>query len=178
MNAMMGLIAVLFPYQGRMRESYLMIIGAATFDKLDGALARRLGLTEPLPEEIGQRKINLGNLMDDFADAVSFCIVPGWIFYICLRDIAPEHFTHLPIGLVALLYVGLGLGRLVYFTIDKAPVNVLRLRLPEGAVNSSVEAPQIKTSELRGGEWVLDLDRKLLWRNHLHRCRRGCPGQQ
>jgi hypothetical protein len=34
-----------------MREAYLMLIGAATFDKLDGALARRLGLTEPLPEE-------------------------------------------------------------------------------------------------------------------------------
>jgi hypothetical protein len=50
----------------------------------------------------------------------------------------------------------------VTFTIEKAPVNVLRLRLPEGAVNSSVQAPQIKTSELRRGEWVLDLDRKLL----------------
>ena len=72
MNAMMGLMAVFFAYQGRIRESYLMIIGAATFDKLDGAVARRLGLTEPLPEEVGQRKINLGNLMDDFADAVSF----------------------------------------------------------------------------------------------------------
>ena len=56
MNAMMGLIAVFFAYQGRIRESYLMIIGAATFDKLDGALARRLGLTEPLPEEIGNAR--------------------------------------------------------------------------------------------------------------------------
>ena len=47
MNAMMGLVAVFFAYQGRFREAYLMMLGAATFDKLDGALARRLGLTEP-----------------------------------------------------------------------------------------------------------------------------------
>ena len=39
-------------------------------------VARRLGLTEPLPEEVGQRKINLGNLMDDFADAVSLLGTP------------------------------------------------------------------------------------------------------
>jgi len=147
MNAMMGLVAVFFAYQGRIRESYLMIIGAATFDKLDGALARRLGLTEPLPEEIGQRKINLGNLMDDFADAVSFCIVPGWIFYICLRDIAPEHFTHLPVGLVALLYVGLGLGRLIYFTIDKAPIPGFFKGLPTPAGAMLVLAPLIAFSQ-------------------------------
>lgn len=110
MNALMGLIAVFFAYQGRIREAYLMIIGAATFDKLDGAVARRLGLTEQLPHEEAERKINLGSLMDDFADAVSFCIVPGWIFSICLRNLAPEQFAHLPVGLVALLYIGAGLG--------------------------------------------------------------------
>jgi CDP-diacylglycerol--serine O-phosphatidyltransferase len=147
MNAMMGLMAVFFAYQGRIRESYLMIIGAATFDKLDGAVARRLGLTEPLPEEVGQRKINLGNLMDDFADAVSFCIVPGWVFYICLRDITPDQFTHLPVGLVAILYVGLGLGRLVYFTIDKAPIPGFFKGLPTPAGAMLVLAPLITFSQ-------------------------------
>jgi CDP-diacylglycerol--serine O-phosphatidyltransferase len=82
MNALMGLIAVFFAYQGRMREAYLMLIGAATFDKLDGALARRLGLTEPLPDEPPKKKINMGSIMDDLADAISFCMVPAWIFYI------------------------------------------------------------------------------------------------
>lgn len=147
MNAMMGLIAVFFAYQGRIRESYLMIIGAATFDKLDGMVARRLGLTEPLPEEIGQRKVNLGNLMDDFADAVSFCIVPGWIFYICLREIAPEQFLHLPVGLVALLYIGLGLSRLVYFTIDKTPIPGFFKGLPTPAGAMLVLAPLITFSQ-------------------------------
>ena len=48
MNAMMGLLAVFFAGQGKMTESYLLLIGAAVFDKLDGAMARKLGLTEPI----------------------------------------------------------------------------------------------------------------------------------
>jgi CDP-diacylglycerol--serine O-phosphatidyltransferase len=147
MNAMMGLMAVFFAYQGRIRESYLMIIGAATFDKLDGALARRLGLTDPLPEEVQQRKINLGNLMDDFADAVSFCIVPGWIFYICLRDLNPDQFTHLPVGLAALLYSGMGLARLVYFTLDKSPIPGFFKGLPTPAGAMLVLAPLISYNQ-------------------------------
>ncbi len=156
MNAMMGLVAVFFAYQGRVRESYLMIIGAATFDKLDGAVARRLGLTEPLPEEIEQRKINLGNLMDDFADAVSFCIVPGWIFYICLRDITPDQFVHLPVGLVALLYSAMGLGRLIYFTLDKTPIPGFFKGLPTPAGAMLVLAPLISFSQAvnEASPWV------------------------
>ncbi len=156
MNAMMGLIAVFFAYQGRVREAYLMIIGAATFDKLDGAVARRLGLTEPLPEEVGQRKINLGNLMDDFADAVSFCIVPGWIFYICLRDIAPQQFVHLPVGLVALLYSAMGLGRLIYFTLDKTPIPGFFKGYPTPAGAMLVLAPLISFSQAvnEASHWV------------------------
>jgi len=156
MNAMMGLIAVFFAYQGRIRESYLMIIGAATFDKLDGALARRLGLTEPLPEEAAQRKINLGNLMDDFADAVSFCIVPGWIFYICLRDIAPGQFAHFPVGLVAVLYSAMGLARLVYFTLDKTPIPGFFKGLPTPAGAMLVLAPLISLNQAFNGasRWV------------------------
>ncbi|MCB2217032.1 MAG: CDP-alcohol phosphatidyltransferase family protein [Desulfobulbaceae bacterium] len=150
MNALMGLLAVFFAYQGRIREAYLMIIGAATFDKLDGALARRLGLTEPLPEEVAERRVNLGGLMDDFADAVSFCIVPGWIFYICLRDLAPDSFTTLPVGLVAILYSVLGLGRLVYFTLDKQPIPGFFKGLPTPAGAMLVLAPLIVFSQAAG----------------------------
>jgi phosphatidylserine synthase len=150
MNALMGLLAVFFAYQGRIREAYLMIIGAATFDKLDGALARRLGLTEPLPDEIAEHRINLGGLMDDFADAVSFCIVPGWIFYICLRELAPGQFAYLPVGLVAVLYSVLGLGRLVYFTLDKRPIPGFFKGLPTPAGAMLVVAPLIVFSQAVG----------------------------
>jgi CDP-diacylglycerol--serine O-phosphatidyltransferase len=96
MNALMGFIAVFFAYQGSMREAYLMLIGAATFDKLDGALARRLGLTEPLPDQPPKRTINMGSIMDDLADAISFCLVPAWIFYITLSQFGEGRFATCP----------------------------------------------------------------------------------
>lgn len=43
MNAMMGLLAVFFAYQGRIREAYLFLAGAAVFDKLDGGPGAQTG---------------------------------------------------------------------------------------------------------------------------------------
>ncbi len=141
MNAMMGLMAVFFAYQGRMRESYFMMTGAATFDKLDGAVARRLGLTEPLPDMPPRKKINLGNLMDDFADGVSFCIVPAWIFYIAMRQVDPALYHHFPVKWIALLYAVMGLTRLVYFTVDKNPIPGFFKGLPTPAAALFVLSP-------------------------------------
>jgi phosphatidylserine synthase len=143
MNALMGLIAVFFAYQGRMREAYLMLIGAATFDKLDGALARRLGLTEPLPEDVETKRISVGSIMDDLADAISFCIVPAWIFYITLSQFGEGRFAHLPIGWVAIFYAGMGMGRLVYFTLDKAPIPGFFKGLPTPAAAMLVMSPLV-----------------------------------
>jgi phosphatidylserine synthase len=141
MNAMMGLMGVFFAYQGRFREMYFMIIGAATFDKLDGAVARRLGLNEPLPHVADPKKINVGNLMDDFADALSFCVVPAWIFYLALKDFGNGAFNALPLGWIALLYTLAGLARLAYFTLDKHPVPGFFKGLPTPAAALLVLAP-------------------------------------
>ncbi|WP_319407582.1 CDP-alcohol phosphatidyltransferase family protein [uncultured Desulfosarcina sp.] len=143
MNALMGLIAVFFAYQGRMREAYLMMIGAATFDKLDGALARRLGLTEPLSDEPGKKTINMGSIMDDLADAISFCIVPAWIFYITLNLFGEGRFDHLPIGWIAVFYAVMGMGRLVYFTLDKTPIPGFFKGLPTPAAAMLVMSPLV-----------------------------------
>jgi len=123
MNAMMGLLAVFFAYQGRIREAYLFLIGAAMFDKLDGALARKLGLTEPLPADNKQtHNISLGGILDDVADLVSFCIAPAWIFYITLSSFIDPFIQKLPLGWFAWFYALLGISRLVYFTLDKSPI--------------------------------------------------------
>jgi phosphatidylserine synthase len=122
MNAMMGLLAVFFAYQGRIREASLFLIGAALFDKLDGAVARKLGLTEPLDDEIPKKVINFGSLLDDISDAVSFCIAPAWIFYITLGGSPDPVIQNLPIGWIAWLYALLGVCRLIYFTLDKSPI--------------------------------------------------------
>jgi CDP-diacylglycerol--serine O-phosphatidyltransferase len=141
MNAMMGLIGVFFAYQGQFREMYFMLIGAATFDKLDGAVARRLGLTEPLPDDAPRRKINLGNLMDDFADAVSFCIAPAWIFYAALMYFDHGRIGPVPIGWIAVIYALAGMARLVYFTIDKNPIPGFFKGLPTPAAALLVLSP-------------------------------------
>jgi phosphatidylserine synthase len=143
MNALMGLMAVFFAYQGRLRESYLMMIGAATFDKLDGALARRLGLTEPLPDAPPEKKINLGSIMDDLADAISFCMVPAWIFYITLSRFGEGRFAHLPMGWIAVFYAAMGMGRLVYFTLDKHPIPGFFKGLPTPAAAMLVMSPLV-----------------------------------
>lgn len=143
MNALMGLAAVFFAYQGRMREAYLMVGAAATFDKLDGALARRLGLTEPLPEQAPRKKINLGAILDDLADAISFCIVPAWIYYIILGQYTPERFEHLPVGWIAVTYALAGVGRLVFFTLDKHPIPGFFKGLPTPAAALLVMAPLV-----------------------------------
>ena len=156
MNAMMGLIAVFFAYQGRLRESYLMIIGAATFDKLDGAVARRLGLTEPLPDESPHKKVSLGGIMDDFADAVSFCIVPGWIFYIALNDLGRLWFGSFPAGWIAILYIVAGIGRLIYFTLDKNPIPGFFKGLPTPAAALLVLSPLVIFDQaLATSQWVM-----------------------
>lgn len=143
MNAMMGLLAVFFADQGKMHESYLLLIGAAVFDKLDGAMARRLGLTEPLPDASDRGHISFGGILDDIADGMSFCIAPAWIFYICLSGNPDPAIRSLPIGIAALAYALAGFARLVYFTIDKNAIPGFFKGMPTPAAALFVTAPLI-----------------------------------
>ncbi|MGA7144701.1 MAG: CDP-alcohol phosphatidyltransferase family protein [Desulfobacterales bacterium] len=156
MNAMMGLLAVMFAYQGRIREAYLFLIGAAIFDKLDGALARKLGLTAPFAEKERSRRISFGGILDDVADAVSFCIVPAWIFYLSLKGVSDPLILQLPVGLVAWLYILLGISRLVYFTFDRTPIPGFFKGMPTPAAALLVTAPLIMFNQTIGeaSEWI------------------------
>ena len=149
MNALMGLLAVFFAHQGRIREAYLILIGAALFDKLDGALARRLGLTEPLDPEAPPRRITLGGILDDISDGISFCIVPAWIFYLAMGTAADPILPHAAAGWVAWLYALAGIGRLAYFTLDTSPVPGFFKGLPTPAAALLVLAPLIMFSQAR-----------------------------
>jgi phosphatidylserine synthase len=148
MNAMMGLLAVFFGYQDRLREASLFLIGAALFDKLDGAVARRLGLTEPLPgDERRSQTISLGGLLDDISDAVSFCIAPAWIFYFLISDIADPLIQWLPYTTAALIYALAGILRLVYFTLDRHPIPGFFKGMPTPAAALMVVAPMVTLSQ-------------------------------
>lgn len=157
MNAMMGLLAVFFAYQGRMREAYLFMIGAAVFDKLDGAVARKLGLTEPLlTEEKRTPRFTLGGILDDIADTVSFCIAPAWIFYIMLTSFPEPALQKLPLGWIAWFYALLGVSRLVYFTLDKTPIPGFFKGLPVPAAALLVLSPVLIFSQSmnEASEWA------------------------
>ena len=158
MNAMMGLLAVFFAYQGKMHESYLILIGAAVFDKLDGAMARKLGLTEPIAggvEHGEQGHITIGGLLDDIADGVSFCIAPAWIFFICLSRHPNPDIQALPVGIVAIAYALAGFARLVYFTLDRNSIPGFFKGLPTPAGALFVAAPLIIVCQSEGllSEW-------------------------
>ena len=150
MNAAMGMLAVFFAYQDRIREASLFLIGAALFDKLDGALARRLGLTEPVDSDSDRtNKINLGSILDDISDAVSFCIAPAWIFYITLSGSELPLIQRLPLGLIAGLYILLGIARLVYFTLDRSPIPGFFKGMPTPAAAMLVMAVLINFGQAR-----------------------------
>ena len=155
MNATMGLLAVFFAYQGRLREASLFLLGAALFDKLDGAVARRLGLTEPLPGT-EPRTMSMGGLLDDIADAVSFCIAPAWIFFILMSDYPDAAMQQLPYGWVAVLYALAGVGRLIYFTLDKAPIPGFFKGMPTPAGAILVIAPMVIFNYVPGETPVLE----------------------
>ena len=142
MNAMMGLLAVFFAYQDRLREASLFLIGAALFDKLDGAVARRLGLTEPLPgDAIRPNGVSVGAMLDDISDAVSFCIAPAWMFHFLISDIDDPMIQSLPYNWVAAAYALAGILRLVYFTLDKHPIPGFFKGMPTPAGALLVVAP-------------------------------------
>lgn len=144
MNGMMGLMAVFFAYKGRLQEAYLILIGATIFDKLDGALARKLGLTEPLPG--AKKHITAGSIMDDLADGLSFCIVPAWIFYISLSQVEIA-WINKTIGPIAVLYALFGITRLIVFLLDKNPIPGFFKGMPVPAAATIVTAPLIMLNQ-------------------------------
>ncbi len=143
MNAMMGMLAVFFAHQEKMKEAFLIMIGATIFDKLDGAMARKLGLTAPAPPPGGKPQITFGGIMDDIADTVSFCIAPAWIYYICLSDNSQCNGFIFPVGLLAVIYTVLGVSRLIYFTLDKNPIPGYFKGMPTPAAALFVTSPLI-----------------------------------
>lgn len=147
MNAIMGLLSVWFANQGRVREAYLLLIGAAIFDKLDGAMARKLGLTEPPAGNIQPPRVQLGGILDDISDGISFCIVPACIYYLVLSRSGGAAISENMVFWIAILYGAMGIARLIYFTLDKSPIPGFFKGMPTPAAALLVTAPLIMFSQ-------------------------------
>jgi CDP-diacylglycerol--glycerol-3-phosphate 3-phosphatidyltransferase len=143
MNAVMGLVAIFFAAQGQVREAYLMLVGAALFDKLDGALARRLGLTQPPPHREAQPRFTLGAILDDISDGVSFCLAPAYIFYVTVSPFPDPLIQGLPLAFISWAYGIMGVARLIYFTLDRSPIPGFFKGFPVPAAGLLVLAPLI-----------------------------------
>ena len=141
MNAVMGLVAIFFAQQGQVREAYLMLVGAALFDKLDGALARRLGLTQPPAHQERPSRFTLGSILDDISDGLSFCLAPAYIFYVTVSPFPDPLIQSLPLTFIAWAYAVMGIARLVYFTLDRTPIPGFFKGFPTPAADFSFQRP-------------------------------------
>jgi len=138
MNGLLGITAVVFADHGRVREALFVLLGAALFDRLDGLAARRLGLTEPLPNQ-AKRGVQTGALLDDISDAISFCLAPAAIFYLVMGQLDGERAWW--VTATAVVYLAAGIARLIYFTLDKKPIPGFFKGMPVPAAALFVTAP-------------------------------------
>jgi CDP-diacylglycerol--serine O-phosphatidyltransferase len=98
-NAFFGVLSCAAALSGRADLSWLLLIAGAVCDGLDGAAARRFGGTR------------FGVLADDVADAISYGIAPAIAVAVVTQGQAGT--------IVGVVYGGLTLTRLVYFTLHK-----------------------------------------------------------
>ena len=120
MNGVLGVAAVVFASYGLVTEALFILLGAAFFDRLDGLMARRLGLSGPSEKTAG--RASTGALLDDVSDAISFALAPALMFYIVISELPLGNLPWQLVPAAALLYAVAGISRLIYFTIDKNPI--------------------------------------------------------
>ena len=120
MNGVLGVAAVVFAGYGLVTEALFILIGAGFFDRLDGLVARRLGLS--VPSEKKPKRASMGALLDDVSDAISFALAPALIFYIVISQLPLGNLPWVLVPATAALYAVAGISRLIYFTFDKNPI--------------------------------------------------------
>ncbi len=89
-SLLLGVTAILLAMQGEVRAAATCLIACVTFDGLDGALARRLGVASPF-----------GAQMDSLADMCSFGIAAPVVVYASLAGSVSQASAGLACALVA-----------------------------------------------------------------------------
>ena len=120
LNGVLGITAVVFASHGLVTEALFVLVGAVFFDRLDGLMARRLGLTAP--SHPTETRPQTGAMLDDISDAISFALAPALMFYIVISEMPLGNVPWELVPAAALLYAIAGISRLVYFTLDKNPI--------------------------------------------------------
>ncbi len=147
LNAVLGILAVVFANFGLLREAMLLLLGAGMFDRLDGFVARRLGLTN----DSGPRQ--LGVWLDILSDTISFCIAPALIFYITLSAIPEGQALGIWIPMLAALYALAGVWRLIMFAIGPSAEPGFFRGMPTPGGAGMVVAPLVVLEYMVSGRW-------------------------
>ncbi|MDH5751617.1 MAG: CDP-alcohol phosphatidyltransferase family protein [Deltaproteobacteria bacterium] len=157
MNGLLGVAAVLFASHGRFREAVFILLSAALLDRMDGLIARRLGLTEPLKKEASKKSLRFGVILDDISDAISFAFAPAAIFYLLMDAVEQDFLSDGMVITLSVLYALAGVARLTYFTLDKKPIPGFFKGMPVPAAALLVAGPMEILSLLsRRDSWLFD----------------------
>jgi CDP-diacylglycerol--serine O-phosphatidyltransferase len=89
-SLMLGLAAIFLSMTGEVRIAAACLVGCVTFDGLDGALARRLGVASPF-----------GAQMDSLVDMCSFGVAAPVVVYSAIHHNAPTGLVAAACALVA-----------------------------------------------------------------------------
>ncbi len=106
MNVALGVTAIYFIVQGDFFTAIVLAWVAGACDALDGKLARHYNLST-----------EFGIQLDSFADFLSFVVMPSFLLYYALKPSMTAVWEELFIGLVFIVYIILGLRRLVEFNL-------------------------------------------------------------
>jgi len=106
LNVAMGVIAIYFIVQDDFFTAIVLAWIAGACDIIDGKLARKYKLST-----------EFGIQLDSFADFLSFVVMPSFLLYYALRSGMGSGWEALLIGLVFIVYIIMGLRRLVEFNL-------------------------------------------------------------
>lgn len=123
-NLFMGILAIIFLFEGKNEVVIYLIGGCLVADIFDGMLARKMGVAG-----------ELGIHLDSLADVVSFGALPSLMFYKIGTEFMTDPMSHtILILLSSLIGVSAGL-RLARFNIDTRPREYFwGLATPAGAI--------------------------------------------
>ncbi len=105
-NVSLGIVAIYFIVKHDFFTAIILAWVAGACDIIDGKLARKYNLSSPY-----------GVQLDSFADFLSFVVMPAFLLFYALKTYIDFVFIEYLCGFVFLLYILLGLRRLIEFNL-------------------------------------------------------------
>ncbi len=131
-NAFFGFASIIFASNGDLVPAAYFILFGAFFDALDGRIARIMGTTSALGEQL-----------DSLCDAISFCLAPAFLVY---------HWELFRIGALGFMassvFLLAGLVRLARFNITKSEQSIFFLGVPSTVAGCFLATISLTTGSL------------------------------